>query len=152
MSSRRIGPAVIVGIDGSQAAIYAAEWAADEALGCGVPLLMLAIIKATHPSAEDYHRDVAHAETSLEAARVAAEAMGRPVKVETELAGADRPADNHRLYDMHQRDGFMTHGCFTRRPGYGGIRFSRSVERRPACRILLRLATSRAPLIMTDWA
>lgn len=85
MSGRRIGPAVIVGIDGSQAAIHAAEWAADEALGRGVPLLMLATIKATHPSAEDYHRDVAHAETSLEAARVAVEAMGRPVKVETDI-------------------------------------------------------------------
>lgn len=85
MSDRRIRPAVIVGIDGSQAAIHAAEWAADEALERGVPLLMLAIIKATHPSAEDYQRDVAHAETSLQAARVALEAMGKPVKVETEI-------------------------------------------------------------------
>jgi nucleotide-binding universal stress UspA family protein len=85
MSDRRIGPAVIVGIDGSQAAIHAAQWAADEALGRGVPLLMLAMIKATHPSAEDYHRDVAHAEASLQAARLAVEAMGRPVKVETEI-------------------------------------------------------------------
>ena len=31
MSDKRIRPAVIVGIDGSQAAIHAAEWAADEA-------------------------------------------------------------------------------------------------------------------------
>ena len=85
MSDRRIRPAVIVGIDGSQAAIHAAEWAADEAVSRGVSLLMLAIIKATHPSAEDYHRDVAHAETSLQAARLAVEAMGRPVKVETDI-------------------------------------------------------------------
>lgn len=83
MSNNRIRPAVIVGIDGSQAAIHAAEWAADEALRPGVSLLLLAIIKATHPSAEDYHRDVAHAEASLQAARLAVEAMGRPVKVET---------------------------------------------------------------------
>ncbi|UQX10356.1 universal stress protein [Candidatus Mycobacterium methanotrophicum] len=85
MSDRRIRPAVIVGIDGSQAAVHAAEWAADEALGRAISLLMLAIIKATHPSAEDYHRDVAHAETSLHAARLAVEAMGRPVKVETDI-------------------------------------------------------------------
>lgn len=85
MSDRRIRPAVIVGIDGSQAAIHAAEWAADEALGRGVSLLMLAILKATHPSADDYHRDLAHAETSLQAARVAVEAKGIPVKVETEI-------------------------------------------------------------------
>ncbi len=85
MSDKRIRPAVIVGIDGSQAAIHAAEWAADEALSRGVPLLMLAMIKTTHPSAEDYHRDVTHAETSLETARAAIEAMGKPVKVETEI-------------------------------------------------------------------
>jgi nucleotide-binding universal stress UspA family protein len=85
MSDRRIRPAVIVGIDGSQAAIYAAQWAADEALGREVCLLLLATIKATHPSAEDYHRDVAHAEASLAAARLAVEATGRPVKIETEI-------------------------------------------------------------------
>ena len=49
MTNNRIGPTVIVGIDGSQAAIHAAEWAADEASGRGVPLLMLAVLKATHP-------------------------------------------------------------------------------------------------------
>jgi nucleotide-binding universal stress UspA family protein len=85
MTNKRIRPAVIVGIDGSLAAIHAAEWAADEAVGRGVSLLMLAILKATHPSAEDYHRDVAHAETSLHEARVAVEALGRPVKVETQI-------------------------------------------------------------------
>jgi len=85
VSDRRIRPAVIVGIDGSQAAIHAAEWAADEAVGRGVSLLMLGVIKATDPSAEDYHRDVAHAETPLQAARLAVEAMGRPVKVETDI-------------------------------------------------------------------
>jgi nucleotide-binding universal stress UspA family protein len=85
MSDSRIRPAVIVGIDGSQAAIHAAEWAADEAISRGIPLLMLAMIKTTHPSAEDYHRDVAHAETSLHEARLAIEAAGKPVKVETEI-------------------------------------------------------------------
>ena len=85
MNDRRIRPAVIVGIDGSQAAIHAAEWAVDEAVGRGVSLLMLASIKATHPSAEDYHRDIAHAEASLHEARVAVEATGKPVKVETDI-------------------------------------------------------------------
>jgi nucleotide-binding universal stress UspA family protein len=84
MTSKRIRPAVIVGIDGSEAAIHAAEWAAGEALSRGVPLLMLAVIKATHPSKEDYHRDIAHAEASLRTARLAVEAMG-PAKVETEI-------------------------------------------------------------------
>lgn len=84
MSDRRIRPAVIVGIDGSQAAIHAAEWAADEAASRKVSLVMLAIIKAT-PCAQDYHRDVARAEASLQAARLAVEAMGKPVKIETDI-------------------------------------------------------------------
>lgn len=85
MNDTRIRPAVIAAIDGSQAAIRAAEWAIDEALGRGVPLVLLAIIKATHPCPEDYHRDIEHAEKSLQAARFAIEAMGKPVKVETEI-------------------------------------------------------------------
>jgi nucleotide-binding universal stress UspA family protein len=85
MNDSRIRPAVIVGMDGSQAAVHAAQWAADEARDRGVPLLMLAVIKATHPSAEDYQRDVEHAELSLRAARGVVEEMGRPVKVETEV-------------------------------------------------------------------
>lgn len=85
MSTTPTGSGVIVGIDGSQAAIEAARWAADEALDRGVVLLLLAVIKATHPSNEDYYRDTRHAETSLQAAQVAVEAMGKPVKVETEI-------------------------------------------------------------------
>lgn len=77
--------AVIVGIDGSQASIHAAEWAVDEALDRGIPLRLLAAIKATHPSNEDYYRDLKHAETSLRAAEAAVEATGLPVKVETEI-------------------------------------------------------------------
>jgi nucleotide-binding universal stress UspA family protein len=85
MTNNRIGPTVIVGIDGSQAAIHAAEWAADEASGREVPLLMLAVLKATHPSAEDYHRDLAHAEASLRTARAAVEAKEIPLKIETDI-------------------------------------------------------------------
>jgi nucleotide-binding universal stress UspA family protein len=85
MTSNRIGPTVIVGIDGSQAAIHAAKWAADEASGRAVPLLMLAVLKATHPSAKDYDRDLAHAEASLRAARAAVEAKEIPLKIETDI-------------------------------------------------------------------
>jgi nucleotide-binding universal stress UspA family protein len=85
MNDKRIRPAVIVGIDGSQAAIHAAQWAVDEAISRAVPLLLLSTIKTTHPSADDHHRDVAHAETSLHDARLAVEALGKPVKIETEI-------------------------------------------------------------------
>ena len=48
---------VIVGIDGSQAAIAAVLWSVDEAVGRGVPLHLVAVIKQGHPSADDYARD-----------------------------------------------------------------------------------------------
>lgn len=76
---------VIVGIDGSPVAITAALWAIDEAVSRAVPLRLLSVIKATHPSREDYDRDVAHAEASLREAQSAVEASGKPVKIETEI-------------------------------------------------------------------
>ncbi|MGD1108770.1 MAG: universal stress protein [Mycobacterium sp.] len=76
---------VIVGIDGSQKAIAAALWAVDEALGRGVPLRLVSVIKQTHPSPDDYARDLAHAETSLREAQFAVEASRKLVKIETEI-------------------------------------------------------------------
>jgi nucleotide-binding universal stress UspA family protein len=76
---------VIAGIDGSQTAIQAAQWAIDEAVSRGVPLRLIYITKATHPSADDYYEDVHRAEASLRAAQAAVEAVGKPVKVETAI-------------------------------------------------------------------
>ena len=76
---------IIVGIDGSQAAIAAALWGVDEALGRGVPLRLVSVIKQTHPSPDDYARDLAHAETSLREAQFAVEASRKLVKIETEI-------------------------------------------------------------------
>ena len=53
---------IIVGIDGSQAAVAAALWGVDEAISRGVPLRLISVIKQTHPSPDDYIRDLAHAE------------------------------------------------------------------------------------------
>lgn len=85
MNASEIQSAVIVGIDGSEAAVHAAEWAVDEAHSRGVPLRLLAAIKATHPSNDDYYRDLKHGEAPLRAAQAAVEATGLPVKVETEI-------------------------------------------------------------------
>lgn len=76
---------IIVGIDGSQAAIAAALWGVDEAAGCAVPLRLVAVMKLTHASPDDYDRDLRHAETSLRAAELAVEASGKPVKAETDI-------------------------------------------------------------------
>jgi hypothetical protein len=42
-------------------------------------------MKQTHPSPDDYARDLAHAETSLREAQFAVEARRKPVKIETEI-------------------------------------------------------------------
>ncbi len=39
-------PSVVVGIDGSQAAIQAAEWAVDEAVSREVPLRLVEVIRS----------------------------------------------------------------------------------------------------------
>lgn len=54
---------IIVGIDGSHAAITAALWGVDEAISRAVPLRLVSVIKPTHPSPDDYDRDLAHGST-----------------------------------------------------------------------------------------
>ncbi len=79
---------VVVGIDGSDTAIQAAMWAVDEAVSRSVPLRLVCVTNATHPSTDDYYADIRHAEESLRAAQAAVEASGKSVKVETAvLAG-----------------------------------------------------------------
>jgi len=65
---------IIVGIDGSRAAVAAAFWAVDEAISRAVPLRLISVIRQTHPSPDDYALDLAHAETSLREAQFAVEA------------------------------------------------------------------------------
>jgi nucleotide-binding universal stress UspA family protein len=76
---------IIVGIDGSPAAIAAALWGADEAVSHAVPVRLVSVIKQTHPCPDDYARDLAHAEASLREAQSALEASGKLVKIETEI-------------------------------------------------------------------
>ncbi|WP_123024455.1 universal stress protein [Mycolicibacterium stellerae] len=86
-STANVAP-VIVGIDGSKAAIDAALWAVDEALDRDVPLRLVHVIGGSRPasaSGESNDLDVEYGETSLRAASSAVIASGRPVKVETDL-------------------------------------------------------------------
>lgn len=74
---------VVVGIDGSKAALHAALWAVDEAIHRDVPLrLLYAIEIGDAPEAE---RNRAAAETAVHRAFAAIENTGKPVKVETEI-------------------------------------------------------------------
>lgn len=84
---------VSAGIDGSQTAIRAAQWAVDEAVTRGVPLRLVYATKATHPTADAYDEEVHHAKASLRAAQEAIEATGKPVEVETAIVtGPPGPA------------------------------------------------------------
>jgi len=79
---------VVVGVDGSDAAIDAAIWAIDEAVSRDVPLR---IVHVTHiedqraATDDDFRLDVHYAEASVRAATAAVEATGTQVKIETEV-------------------------------------------------------------------
>jgi nucleotide-binding universal stress UspA family protein len=79
------GP-VVVGIDGSRAAIEAAKWAIDEATNRDVALRLIHVISIGQVPigpTEDFRLETEYAESALRAASKTVEANGRPVKVET---------------------------------------------------------------------
>jgi nucleotide-binding universal stress UspA family protein len=85
------GP-VVVAVDGSKAAIGAAEWAAREAVHRDVPLRLVYVIQvADRPasSADTSSADESYAESSLRAACLAVEATGLPVKIDTAVLYGD---------------------------------------------------------------
>src|ERR1700739_3501149 len=85
---------VVVGVDGSQAAIRAARWAVDEVAGTDIPLRLLYITKA-NPCASPGEARAAllAAEEVVHDAYSAVAEMGKPLKVETEvLHGQPVPA------------------------------------------------------------
>lgn len=80
----RHGP-VVVGIDGSRAAIHAAEWAIDEAIDRNVPLCLVHVTRvavSTKSFVDEYRIDKEYAETALRAAASAVKATGKPVKLD----------------------------------------------------------------------
>ncbi|MBX7433669.1 universal stress protein [Mycobacterium sp. Y57] len=81
--TRKSTSTVIVGIDGSQASLHAAQWAVDEALSRDLPLRLIYVTKPKHPSPDDYYEDVHRGRAALEHAATTVEALGKPVKVET---------------------------------------------------------------------
>lgn len=81
------GP-VVVGVDGSQAALDAVTWAVDEAVERSVPLRLVhatGVTPQADQSPDDYRLEREYAETVLRAASTAARSAGRDVKVETEI-------------------------------------------------------------------
>ncbi len=86
MRERDSTPSVVVGVDGSKAAINATQWAVDEAVSRDVPLRLVYIIEPPHPSGTGVHQGRrSAARAALSDAQRAAEATGKPVKIETEI-------------------------------------------------------------------
>jgi nucleotide-binding universal stress UspA family protein len=88
---------VVVGIDGSQAAVRAALWAVDEVAGTDIPLRLL-YIRELPPTASrsEARAAMVTAEEAVYDAYHAVTAMGKPVKVEMEIVeGRPVPALIH---------------------------------------------------------
>lgn len=88
-------PSIVVGINGSKAAVNAAVWAIDEAVSRDIPLRLVHVIEQHADSDLHSHRldgDYAEAELITHRAWQAVEATGEPVKLEMEiLRGATFP-------------------------------------------------------------
>jgi nucleotide-binding universal stress UspA family protein len=79
---------VVVGIDGSDAALNAAKWAIDEAISRDVPLRL---VHVTHIEGDPvapgdaFRLEFQYGETALRTATAVVEATGKPVKIETDI-------------------------------------------------------------------
>jgi nucleotide-binding universal stress UspA family protein len=85
------GP-IIVGVDGSRAAISAGIWAIEEAISRDVSLRIVHVTHIRQTSIApkvQFSLQKEYAETALRQARAAIEATGRPVKVETVVLRGD---------------------------------------------------------------
>src|SRR6185295_3035359 len=88
MNDVRVATPVVVGVDGSDAALRAALWAVDEAVSRHVPIrLMYAIDPAAGPDGdpEDRAHKLATAEIAVRYVYTRVEATEKPVKVEIEI-------------------------------------------------------------------
>jgi nucleotide-binding universal stress UspA family protein len=87
MSHPQSSERIVVGIDGSDAAINAAKWAVSEAISRDIPLRLIHAIAERRPAenAGDESLDIEFGETALQFACTELNAMGEPVKIEADL-------------------------------------------------------------------
>lgn len=82
-------PSIVVGIDGSRAAVRAALWAVDEAVSRDIPLRLVCSVEppgSGRPDPDDDARRLSTADAAVREAVTAVESTDRPVKVEMEIA------------------------------------------------------------------
>jgi nucleotide-binding universal stress UspA family protein len=81
---------VVVGVDGSKAAISAAKWAIDEAISRDLPLRLVHVIpRDTARGAQPSAWDIERGEMALGQADGAVQGVGKPVAIETALLSGD---------------------------------------------------------------
>src|SRR3974390_231639 len=83
---------VVVGINGSPAAVNAAKWAIDEALSRQLPLRLVYVIRrpeAQIGSVPISEWELERAETALSQAGCAIQSAGKPVEIETAVLSGD---------------------------------------------------------------
>lgn len=87
MKQPQSSQSIVVGIDGSNAAINAARWSLTEADSRDIPLRLVHVVHDGQQAAptECPDLDTEYAETALRAADSALHALGKPVKVETAI-------------------------------------------------------------------
>ena len=91
MSSLRTQPAVVIGVDGSAAALRAALWAVDEAVSRDLPLRLVHVVELGNSPPAVAAQKQADAEYSVRNVVKNLEATGEPVKIETDIVHG-RPA------------------------------------------------------------
>lgn len=89
MIETQIGDSVVVGIDGSTAALYAAHWAVAEAILRDVPLRLVSCVQG--PQRSD-RMSTEYARTCLRAAHAAIDDTAAQVKIETAVVVGDPTA------------------------------------------------------------
>jgi nucleotide-binding universal stress UspA family protein len=86
MSPRQSADSIVVGIDGSDAAINAAKWAVAEAASRDIPLRLIhAIPERPHAPAGEDSLDIEYGESALRTVTAALHAMAQQVKIDVDI-------------------------------------------------------------------
>lgn len=88
MNHRQPTPSIVVGIDGSDSAITAAQWAIAEAVSRDLPLRLVHVVEnspTTTAPTSGPDIDMEYAETVLREADAAVRVVSEPIKVETAI-------------------------------------------------------------------
>jgi hypothetical protein len=102
---------VVVGVDGSKAALNAAKWAVDEAISPQIPLRLVSVVgrsKAQSASAQPSDWELEGGETALDQADVAVQDVGESVEVETVLLRMNRRMQPWFVSAPTSEDGQLT--------------------------------------------